>query len=248
MAWIKYTTNLDESPEVIQMAETLGVDAFAITGRLLKLWSWATNHTPDGNARGVTKTFIDRYVDMPHFAQAMVSVGWLVVTDRGVTFPRWDVHMSDGAKSRAMTQKRVVLSRIRNAASVTKSLPDKIREDKRRQEELNPPTPQGGAEKLAEMSDLPNPIKTPRFWVVWKEWRKHRSEKRQSLKPTSERKQLAAMAQMGEDRAVIAIEWSIKNGYTGIFEPSGAGNGRTAHRDTKRASEYPEGESLLPVL
>jgi len=62
------------------------------------------------------------------------------------------------------------------------------------------------------------PFDSPEFAVAWREWQQHRKELGKSIKPTSATKQLKQLADMGESRAVAAINHSITRGWTGIFE------------------------------
>lgn len=139
--WIKMRTDLAQDPAVIAIGDALGVgDYDTIVGKLHRLWSWATDHLVDGNAVGVTEKWVDAHVGVPGFAKAMANVrprAWLNITKRGVEFPRWEEHLSQGAKSRALTNRRVARARAQNGndASVTKALPEKRRVYK------DPPTP-----------------------------------------------------------------------------------------------------------
>jgi len=63
------------------------------------------------------------------------------------------------------------------------------------------------------------PFSSPEFDESWKDWMRHRKEKRQALTPTAIRQQLAKLAEMGEERARAALSHSIACGYTGLFEP-----------------------------
>jgi hypothetical protein len=129
--WIKMRCDLTEDPAVISLSQKLQVGEYAIVGALHKLWSWANKHTSDGNAAGVTELWIDRYIGIARFAQNLVDVGWLALTDAGVQIPNFDRHNSKSAKARAVTAKRVEKIREKcNGASVTKSLPEKRREEK----------------------------------------------------------------------------------------------------------------------
>jgi pyocin large subunit-like protein len=67
--------------------------------------------------------------------------------------------------------------------------------------------------------EIPLLLNTPKFLIAWDEWTTHRREKKKKLTPLSTKKQLSELEAMGEDRAVAAIEHSIKKGYTGIYEP-----------------------------
>jgi len=68
---------------------------------------------------------------------------------------------------------------------------------------------------------IPDFLKKP-----WAEWEQHRQEKKKPLTPLAKKKQLAALVEMGEARAVAAINHSIANGYQGIFEPRPEGRNR----------------------
>lgn len=123
--------NLAGEPEVIGIASALDMDEFSVVGRLFALWAWADQHTADGNAACVTESWIDRYTNAPGFAAAMAKVGWLVVGEGGITFPNFDRHNGKSAKKRALTKERV--EKKRNAASVTKALPEKSERESERE-------------------------------------------------------------------------------------------------------------------
>lgn len=63
------------------------------------------------------------------------------------------------------------------------------------------------------------PFPSPEFAAAWANWGKHRTEIRKPLKPTATKAQLAKLAAMGEPRAIAAINHSLANQWTGIFEP-----------------------------
>src|SRR5262245_32416311 len=64
------------------------------------------------------------------------------------------------------------------------------------------------------------PLTSEAFAVAWKGWQDHRREIKKALTPTQITKQLKHLAKLGEPRSLAAIEWSISQGYQGIFEPS----------------------------
>lgn len=137
--WIKMRTNLDTDPRVVGIAERLGVTEFEVVGCLWKVWAWADEHSLDGNAISVTSVTLERITRVaPGFMSALIDVGWLLESDGKITFPRFDEHNGNTAKSRALTQKRV--KRHRNVESVTPALPEKRREDikKNKQKKLPP--------------------------------------------------------------------------------------------------------------
>lgn len=153
--WIKVETTSSQKIEVLTMADILDMDEHMVFGKLVILWCWADANTVDGNAKNVTKRMIDRVVCNTGFADAMLDerVKWLVQDENGnISFPNFDRHNGKGAKKRATTARRVKQHRENvteqnkecNTESVTLPLPEKIREDKKREDSKNsrftPPT------------------------------------------------------------------------------------------------------------
>jgi len=131
--------DLDEDPAVIHIAHALDVDELDVVGRLWKLWAWGNKQLRDGNAPGVTPSWIDRYTRMPGLATAMSGAGWLDISPDGVAIPNFDRWNSNAAKKRLETNRRVSkhreMKRERNGNGVTKSVTkeEKRREEKRRE-------------------------------------------------------------------------------------------------------------------
>jgi len=137
--WIKMRNDLSTDPAVIALAAKLDIEEDTIVGKLHRLWAWADQHTEDGNAHGVTETWIDRYLGVTGFAEGMHEVGWLNCTEEGVEFPNFEVHNGKSAGRRALTARRVAKSKAKsNAASVTAPLLTALpKEEKRREEKSN---------------------------------------------------------------------------------------------------------------
>ncbi|WP_157634182.1 hypothetical protein [Burkholderia ubonensis] len=141
--WIKMRIALAEDPAVIAMAARLNLDEFAIVGRLHHLWGWADVQSRDGHAPGVTNVWIDRYVRCDGFATQMQAVGWLIVTEFGIEFPRFDRHNGETAKTRASATRRKQKQRANvttDAGQMSRDERDKsaTREEKRREELTTP--------------------------------------------------------------------------------------------------------------
>ena len=71
--------------------------------------------------------------------------------------------------------------------------------------------------------ELPGPLNTEAFRKAWDEWKQHRTEIRKKLTPLAVKKSWKRLEEMGHDAAIEAIEYSIGNGWTGIFQPDGKG-------------------------
>jgi hypothetical protein len=104
--WIKMRVDLADDPAVVAMAASLGIEEDLVVGKLHRLWSWANQQTSDGIAMGITARWIDKKVSRDGFAIAMSAVCWLEIKDDCVVFPKFNDHMSDGAKTRAVKMKQ----------------------------------------------------------------------------------------------------------------------------------------------
>ena len=123
MAWIKMRTDLRDDTEVIGIAKRLKIDADTVVGKLHRFWSWADAHTCDGNATEVDGNWVDDYLSAPGFADAMVAVGWLEISDTGISIPHFDYHNGETAKQRALTARRAARHRHKsNGVGVTPPL------------------------------------------------------------------------------------------------------------------------------
>jgi len=134
--WLKIEVCTPDKPEVIGIADILGISPACAFGSLFLVWRWFDQHTTQGNASYVTKVTIDRLSGNAGFADAMVKVGWLDVNDGVVSLPHFDNHNGESAKQRGLTAKRVAKSKAKgNAVTVTEPLPIALpREEKRREE------------------------------------------------------------------------------------------------------------------
>jgi hypothetical protein len=63
------------------------------------------------------------------------------------------------------------------------------------------------------------PFESEAFQKAWMAWIDYRKELKKALKPTTVKAQWKQFAVWGEAKSIKAIEISIKNGWTGLFEP-----------------------------
>jgi 5-methylcytosine-specific restriction endonuclease McrA len=103
--------DLAEDPAVIGIACALELSEDEVVGKLHRLWSWADRHTTDGCAPAITPKWVDRYVSAPGFSSAMERFHWIGFSDAGVSFPNFDRHNGQSAKTRAEATERKRLSR-----------------------------------------------------------------------------------------------------------------------------------------
>lgn len=157
--WIKFENSLPEKPETLAITAAMGwTDPDLTVGKLMRLFRWFDQQTTDGNAARVTPALLDHVLGVTGLTHAVESVGWLTVTDGGISLSKFDRHNGESAKQRAQTAKRVAKHKgnakangIGNAPGVTSALP---KEEKRREEKI-PPTPKGDDEAFE------------RFWTAY---------------------------------------------------------------------------------
>ncbi len=244
--WIKIELTLPEKPEVITMAAELELDEDEVVGKLLRVWIWANRQSENGNALSVSEAFLNRFTGCDMFAQAMRKVGWLAGKDGELVLPNFERHNSKSAKSRALANKRLTEHRKRKRNAKTVSSSSLLLSNSSSLKGGS-----GGKEKPAEI-ELPADLDTADFRRSFIEWQEHYKQKtRKRMTPLSITKLITKLEDMGHDRAIKAIDYSIANGYQGLFEPAGDIQGRAgsvgrsgqtdavARREAKAAREYP---------
>ena len=136
--WIKVRCDLHTHPKVVRIMSATCPQTCTVVGGLHYIWSLFDTHSTDGVLEGYTLAMLDRMLGIPGFAQAVVDVGWLVVTPKGLEMPEFDTHNGKGGKRRAEDTKS---KRVRRASAEcpqdvrTECGPEKRREEKRRVKE-----------------------------------------------------------------------------------------------------------------
>ena len=77
---------------------------------------------------------------------------------------------------------------------------------------------EGRKEIGKEEVEMDLPFKSEKFAEAWDMWLGHRREKKKRLTKSTATMQLKAMEEIGEFRSIAMINYSIKNGWTGLFE------------------------------
>lgn len=160
--WIKVEKATPSKPEVMRIAQDLGIHPDHAFGICMRFWMWCDTHLAKGKLQGVTGEMLDKILGQQGIHKSLTSVGWLVFSGDEMRVPNFERHMSENAKTRASnnlrkTRSRENVSRKCHASSVTKAGPDKIREDKIREEEdtKNPPPPAGEESITTAEAELP---------------------------------------------------------------------------------------------
>jgi hypothetical protein len=94
---------------------------------------------------------------------------------------------------------------------------------------------------------VPEGLKTERFNDAWNLWMSHLSERKRRLSPTQVNAILAELGDMGEERAIKAIQYSVRRGWLSIYEEKPRDNqGRFISADD-RAGELAWGRVLNEI-
>lgn len=142
--WIRMRVDLRDDPAVFKLAERLGVDEMHVIGCLFCFWAWADKHSVDGVVDGATTRLVDKITSTNGFADALASVGWLVISETGLQIPKFDRHNGESGKERSQKNARQARWRasksgnvdgnVDGVASTAASTEASTREEKRREE------------------------------------------------------------------------------------------------------------------
>lgn len=122
--WVKMRYKLRELPETLRMAKLLGhrKNLRLVIGSLQYVWSWAQKYgtfVPGetvGSVPGGDADMLDDVAEQDGMAAAMADVGWLVVHDDRLEFPKFDVYLSGPARTKADHQQKTAHSRAQKRA------------------------------------------------------------------------------------------------------------------------------------
>lgn len=99
--WIPISVDLPHKPEVAQIAEIMRRSTDEVVGILVRFWIWVQAHTTDGTFPGCTPETLAKSARVPaSFIRALITVGWLIITETGVTIPHFERWFKNGAKRR----------------------------------------------------------------------------------------------------------------------------------------------------
>jgi hypothetical protein len=184
--WIKVEIATAQKPEVLHMAELLGVSRRECMGILVDFWAWLDANARHESVPNLSRRSLDSVLNCPGIAAALEVVGWVKWDDAGTTarIANFEHHNGQSAKARAYDQKRK--RNERDTASEICPVETVTREEKRR-EEITPKSkplvrvpltePSEEHHRIAEESGVPCLAE----FVKYRDWlaasgKKHRDE------------------------------------------------------------------------
>lgn len=131
--WIKMNRSLPRDPRVVRISSALKADRLRTVGGLLSAWCLADELTEDGRLPYYTPDLLDELVGLPGLSAAMAEVGWMVIGEDFLEFPRFSEHNGNSAKRRAQDAVRKMSAREADKTRTNCGL-EKRREEKRRED------------------------------------------------------------------------------------------------------------------
>lgn len=225
--WIKVEKDTPEKAEIGALCSTLGIIPDVAFMKCFKVWRWADSNTVNGHVRSVTLSFLDEVAGLPGFSQALVNIGWLYVRSDSLEFPNFDRHMGQSAKRRAVAANRKRNERSRKASrSCHAGGVTKRRERDKKKTPLNPP------------------FESERFRQAWTDWESHRKQKGTKLTDNTIAQQFKYLASLGESEAIKTLEFSIRQGWTGLWPPKDGSGGRANAPEIDADAEFRRKETI----
>jgi hypothetical protein len=89
--------------------------------------------------------------------------------------------------------------------------------------------------KAKEKIPLPH---GPAFALAWIEWEQYRKEKKETLTPTTTKRQLKKLATYPEAIAIAMLNNSMDNGWTGLFELKAGDKAKAAPQPKQKRSDF----------
>ena len=127
-SWIKWAKGLIRRPEVLQIASRLGRSPREVAAILMELWEWADDNVVPENESAKCPGFvrivsgncppIDGILSVDGLTKCLVDVGWLIVHEDRIEFPKFGRHNGKSAKQRALDAERVAERRARSPQNV----------------------------------------------------------------------------------------------------------------------------------
>lgn len=228
--WIESHQTLGRHPKVIRLSRSLKITKAQAIGHLHLLWWWTLDFSPSGDLSKFTDAEIssasewdENAMSSKAFVSALKECGWL---DQSGEIHHWDDYAGKLLRKREIDAERKRASRSYGSPSDIRGTSNGSPQDGAGTVP-NRTVPDSTSPNRTEEDEFPI-VRCKEFKEAWENWKTHRGEIKKKLTPLAIRQQLKAMTKLGSLKAVAAIEFSIGNGYHGIYEPKD--NNGSTHR------------------
>jgi len=219
--WIRLQSEYFRHRKTLRLVRRLGEVAALYP---IRLWTWAVEQSLDGSLRDIDAEELAMICGFQGEAEtlwaAMVDCGFVELEDGRATIRSWDEHQGKLIDRAERNAGRMRAARSRNVPDTSSATDVTNERNERNERNVTDET------KAEAGPDFPAALDTDAFRAAWELWRKYRAERHLSAwKPLTIRTQLAKLAEMGEARALAAIDHSIAQAYQGIYEPKSQATG-----------------------
>jgi len=206
--WIKMRSDLFTHPKVVRISSALAADKLRTVGGLMSVWCLFDAHSVDGKLEGYTPKTLDDHLQWQGFAEAMASVGWLLIDKDSLILPEFETHNGASAKRRAQDADRKRADRKTSALEADEK---RTREEKKRVKENK---------ENFDASQIELPVVINK--TSWLEWVEFRKAKKNAISERAAAKQIKMLSRFDQATQAQIIDKSIGSDYQGLFAPKGA--------------------------
>jgi len=227
--WIKVEKCTARKPEVLRVADILGIHPDHAFALCVRFWFWCDDNLTTGHAPSVTNVTLDSVFGHAGFVNSLIEVGWLRVREGSLEVPNFDRHLSESAKNRALSGERKRKQRVDSVTKMSRAQRDKsvTREEKRREEkkEYNSHTHSDGkpfvaSEAKQERLRLPKDADTPRNREALELWQTARQQNNGHRTPAAVWEAEAMIhAEWSEETWFRSLQFSASKGSLGLLDP-----------------------------
>ncbi|HRF02178.1 MAG TPA: hypothetical protein PLI18_16800 [Pirellulaceae bacterium] len=250
--WIKLCHDTPLKPEILEIADILGVsrrEAFAV---VMEFWLWIDSHSKHGELRRLRVSHVDGVLSQPGLASALLSVGWLAQSEDGTLFvPNYDRHGGETAKERAIRKERndrhrgklrrerdevetpPRLKNVSRSSSISSSCIESSRSEDEEASDAKPTAPVKAPKRAADRPlalediDLPADLEPARPAIA--RWLAFKAKQPKAKRIHDAEAFVAMLSRLGGPEAITAsIDASLANGWQGLFpanDPRHSGRG-----------------------
>ena len=211
-----------DHPKFYHLKQLLGLSTYEALGILEALWHFTARFTPAGDVGKFPDEQIGAWLGWSRpesVISGLITSKWIDedVIYRLITHD-WHEHCPNYIKGEFARLKREFAKPTKKplSSSLVPSKPPllPLPSPSVPSKDVPPLSPKG------EKTKIPNTLDQPIFIAAWETWIGYRKAKRQTMTPHTQDLQLRRCAEWGIQHAIAAIEFSIGQGYTGLFEPN----------------------------
>ena len=161
--------------------------------------------------------FLDDSTKIPRSLQDLSRIGWVEIQEDSQMRPIGRV-LNFLKHQRVDKGKRSLIKDLWPIQDESKIDPRNVEDASKEEGKGIGKEEEGKESRNIETLHFDIPFESLEFRIAWNDWLQHRIEKKKKMTKSTAIMQLKEMKEIGEARAINMINYSIKNGWTGLFE------------------------------